>query len=363
MVSFFVESLDAFIYQIVCQYLFVDRSFLGAVVKHFNDFQEDQFDFHSYCLRKVTLRAYVSVLRFEDVVYGQEYFYRAAAGIVRIYLHLNDIPTSNESEEPDYSKMDAAERKKAKAVARKKKKALEKKETVSSTQEHDIAQNGNQKPNQKGKVDIIDEDPLGLEYLKKDHLEEAKKYSSMLAKFAPQNLETWILQYDLAVRRKKPMLALQALFKARNIDPESSELFSRIVDFTGKVEHFGEVSSAVRSVIAAEAPDLVGHQSVSDFVVMSAERIRENSLIDLPMRTAVVKALVDLNSQPIKNVVSLIVDTGMNARKCSIEACRHALELLHILGDEASDSAKSWEEQIAIRFPVIKEKEIAIIKD
>ncbi len=29
------------------------------VEKHFADFDEDQFDFHSYCIRKMTLRAYV----------------------------------------------------------------------------------------------------------------------------------------------------------------------------------------------------------------------------------------------------------------------------------------------------------------
>ncbi len=35
----------------------------GAVEKHFADFTEDQFDFHGYCVRKGTLRAYVDVLR------------------------------------------------------------------------------------------------------------------------------------------------------------------------------------------------------------------------------------------------------------------------------------------------------------
>ena len=39
---------------------------LLAVEKHFGDFVEDQFDFHSYCVRKMTLRAYVQMLRMED---------------------------------------------------------------------------------------------------------------------------------------------------------------------------------------------------------------------------------------------------------------------------------------------------------
>jgi peptide alpha-N-acetyltransferase len=30
---------------------------------------EDQFDFHTYCLRKMTLRAYIELLRCEDTIY------------------------------------------------------------------------------------------------------------------------------------------------------------------------------------------------------------------------------------------------------------------------------------------------------
>lgn len=35
-----------------------------AVEKHYADITEDQFDFHSYCLRKMTLRAYIEMLKF-----------------------------------------------------------------------------------------------------------------------------------------------------------------------------------------------------------------------------------------------------------------------------------------------------------
>lgn len=95
------------------------------VVKHFEDFHEDQFDFHSYCIRKVTLRSYMDVLRFENELWGQSFYGSAAEGIISNYLFLYDHPDARrngEDEEPDYSKMTAAERKKAKAIARKKKK-------------------------------------------------------------------------------------------------------------------------------------------------------------------------------------------------------------------------------------------------
>ena len=43
---------------------------LTAVQKHFADFQEDQFDFHTYCARKSTLRAYMAMLRMQDTIFA-----------------------------------------------------------------------------------------------------------------------------------------------------------------------------------------------------------------------------------------------------------------------------------------------------
>lgn len=65
------------------------------VFKHFEDFQEDQFDFHTYCLRKMTLRAYVEMLRMEDNLYHHMYYSKAAWGAIEAYLLLLDEPDKN----------------------------------------------------------------------------------------------------------------------------------------------------------------------------------------------------------------------------------------------------------------------------
>ena len=54
-----------------------------AVEKHYADITEDQFDFHSYCLRKMTLRAYVEMLKFQDRLHSHVYFRKAASGAIR----------------------------------------------------------------------------------------------------------------------------------------------------------------------------------------------------------------------------------------------------------------------------------------
>lgn len=194
---------------------------VDAVVQHFEDFNEDQFDFHAYCIRKVTLRAYVDVLRFEDELLGEEYYGRAASGIIRIFLHLYDKPPdADEDEEPDYSNMNAAEKKKAKAVARKKKKAAEKKAAEDAERRKKLeeestanlsAENGSKKKgvNKPGKIAVADADPEGLEFLKRDPLEEASKLAATLAMQAPKRFSTWMMQYDVAIRRRKGLLALQ----------------------------------------------------------------------------------------------------------------------------------------------------------
>lgn len=51
---------------------------LYAWLQHFVCFYEDQYDFHTYCLRKMTLTSYVGILRFEDVVRRQPYYVAAA---------------------------------------------------------------------------------------------------------------------------------------------------------------------------------------------------------------------------------------------------------------------------------------------
>ena len=38
------------------------------LLQHFTEIIEDQFDFHTYCMRKMTLRSYVDLLRLEDVL-------------------------------------------------------------------------------------------------------------------------------------------------------------------------------------------------------------------------------------------------------------------------------------------------------
>ncbi|KAF9793633.1 hypothetical protein SFRURICE_001992, partial [Spodoptera frugiperda] len=73
------------------------------VDRHFSEIMEDQFDFHSYCMRKMTLRSYVGLLRLEDVLRAHPFYFRAAKVAVDVYLRLDQHPLQDapQTAEPD----------------------------------------------------------------------------------------------------------------------------------------------------------------------------------------------------------------------------------------------------------------------
>ena len=110
---------------------------LALIAKHFSDVFEDQFDFHSYSLRKLTLRAYLAMLRWEDGLRGHRFFVRACTAIVRLYVRLWDDARAKERRER--SELDDAQlsEEERKAVLKKHKKqaAKDKKRSAAAAEE------------------------------------------------------------------------------------------------------------------------------------------------------------------------------------------------------------------------------------
>ncbi|UYV72753.1 NAA15 [Cordylochernes scorpioides] len=65
------------------------------VDRHFSEIIEDQFDFHTYCMRKMTLEAYVGLIRLEDVLRGHNFYMKAAKTAIEVYLKLFDHPLAD----------------------------------------------------------------------------------------------------------------------------------------------------------------------------------------------------------------------------------------------------------------------------
>lgn len=177
---------------------------LHAVYSIFDTWQEDQFDFHSFSLRKGMIRAYVDMVRWEDRLREHPFYVRMALSAIKAYLLLNDQPDLVHGPMPVANGTDAtddAERKKALKKAKKEQQRLEKieadkrdarKAAVSNTKTID------------GEVKKEDPDPLGNTLLQtKDPLKEATKYLTPLLESSLPSAEAQCLGFEVYLRRSK----------------------------------------------------------------------------------------------------------------------------------------------------------------
>lgn len=183
---------------------------LGLALKRFsavNDifeiWQEDQFDFHTFSLRKGQIRAYVDMVRWEDNLREHPFFTQAAIAAARTYTLLYDKPdlakepTTNGVNGED-SKEEKAERKKARNKAKKEqeKKEREDAEKKDAKKTAGVGADGEAKKE--------DTDPRGLKLLQTtDPLGEAMKYVAPLLEFSPKNIEAQQAGFEVLLRRSE----------------------------------------------------------------------------------------------------------------------------------------------------------------
>ncbi|CAD0047365.1 unnamed protein product [Aureobasidium pullulans] len=156
-------------------YLFEDgeaykrQNKLGLALKRFKSIHdifdvwfEDQFDFHSFSLRKGMIRAYVDMIRWEDHLRQHPFYSRAAYSAIDIYVKLFDDPNYGSAN----GDLSDADKKKAEKKARKDKEKAEADKKAAAAAKATAAS--------EEVVKKEDTDPQGEELLKtKDPLSEA----------------------------------------------------------------------------------------------------------------------------------------------------------------------------------------------
>ncbi|KAA3479374.1 N-alpha-acetyltransferase 16, NatA auxiliary subunit [Gossypium australe] len=278
-----------------------------AVEKHYADITEDQFDFHSYCLRKMTLRAYVEMLKFQDRLHSHAYFHKAAAGAIRCYLKFYDSPVNSPAEEEDNTSKTPSQKKKMKKqrkAERAKKEAEEKNEESSAS--------GNSKFG-KRHIKPVDPDPYGEKLLKtEDPLSEATKYLKLLQKNSPDSLETHLLSFEVNMRKQKILLAFQAVKQLLRLDAENPDSHRCLIKFFHKVGSMPapvtDAEKLVWSVLEAERPSI---SQLQEKTLIEANKVflgkHEDSLMH---RVAVAEMLFTLDPTDKPEAVKLIEDSS-----------------------------------------------------
>ncbi|CAI9114074.1 OLC1v1014696C2 [Oldenlandia corymbosa var. corymbosa] len=332
-----------------------------AVEKHYADIVEDQFDFHAYCLRKMTLRTYVEMLKFQDRLHSHAYFRKAASGAIRCYLKLYDSPSKSSTEDDDeMSKLPPSQRKKLrqkqkKAEARAKKEAEVKTEEANSTAVSKSVKR-HSKP--------VDLDPHGEKLLQvEDPLLEATKYLKRLQQYSPNFLETHLLSFEVNMRKQKTLLALQALKNLIRLDSGHPDTHCCLVKFFKTVGSLPapvkDAEKVVWSVLEAERPSF--SQLHEKTLVEANTAFLEKNKDSLMHRAAAAEMLFVLEPSKKAEAVKLIDDSTNDivakngalgpVRKWKLKECIAVHKLLGEVFND-NDAASRWKSRCAEYFPV-----------
>ncbi|KAM7189518.1 N-alpha-acetyltransferase 15, NatA auxiliary subunit [Rhypophila sp. PSN 637] len=220
----------------------------------FDVWQEDQFDFHSFSLRKGQIRAYVDMIRWEDRVREHPFYFRAALNAVKLYLLMHDKPhASNGVNGADGQKGDAAEKKKAAKKAKKEAQKAEREAAEkASKQDPNKASSSKTKDNEDAKKK--DDDPNGLKLAATSTpLEDAMKFLGPVLEFNPKNIDGQIAGFDVYIRRKKYLPALKCLRAALALDKDHARVREQVQQFRSAIDPvLGSLPPQVQEIIKSE---------------------------------------------------------------------------------------------------------------
>uniref|UniRef100_A0A8C9YUD4 N-alpha-acetyltransferase 15, NatA auxiliary subunit n=1 Tax=Sander lucioperca TaxID=283035 RepID=A0A8C9YUD4_SANLU len=322
------------------------------IERHFVEITDDQFDFHTYCMRKMTLRSYVDLLKLEDVLRMHPFYYKAAISAIQIYLSLHDNPLTDDSKELQAESANLSD-KELKKLRNKQRRAQKK---AQLEEEKKNAEKEKQLKNQKKKKEDDDEEIGGpKEELIPDKLvkvenplEEAVKFLMPLKHLVKDKIDTQLLAFEIYFRKEKYLLMLQSVKRALAIDPDHPWLHQCLVRFFKGVSESKELLEVVRTVLKQEITRLFGDSNAMSFNQAYLNK-HSNSI---PHRLAAAKMMVYLDSSTEMKAIELATALDESLDNRSIQICTEVLECLRgaVLGD-CKERAESYRAECRKLYP------------
>ena len=205
-----------------------------AVEEFFDTFVDDQFDFHSFSIRKSTLRAYLDAMDNLDSILAHPSYQAAARGAVQVLLKRIDSPTvSVEEITVDMSKMTASEKKKEKAKQRKLKNKLE---AEKAAKELEAQSSSGKEDGSKAQTFPPDEDPNGEKLWAKEPMEEAVRWANRLIEHSSKNADSFDVACDVMLRSADHVAAMRCLTDGLLLQPMHPGLTLKLLDFAKKIQ-------------------------------------------------------------------------------------------------------------------------------
>ncbi|KAF4696183.1 N-alpha-acetyltransferase 15, NatA auxiliary subunit [Perkinsus olseni] len=228
------------------------------VLKQFEDIRDDQFDFATYCMRKMTLRTFVEFLKTEDNLEQHIYYREASAGMIRCYTKLMDKKAkdaaeaakgraNNEQNKENESKLSSAERKRLKHQKKRK--------------QHDQQQNNTQDNSKKPEgafgmkatgLTMEEERAKGDELVAvADPLEKCTHICEVLSEKCGTWPETQSLCFDVSIRRKQWLQALACLERLKALGGSVAEQTMKLSELTKGDELEGVTAKILKEELSA----------------------------------------------------------------------------------------------------------------
>ncbi|THD20369.1 N-alpha-acetyltransferase 16 NatA auxiliary subunit [Fasciola hepatica] len=195
------------------------------VEQHYRNILDDQLDFHSYCLRKGTLRAYIQTIRLEDRLRNHPSYFDVAKLAIEIYLHLHAQPLGADGTDADRDQNNLSTSE-AKKLRNKQRKAARKAEAeaarVRAEQERrEQAARSRQVGAEDNDTDRPAPADSGLDpnilARPTNPLEEASNFLTPLMELSPKRIEVHCLAYEIYERKNKLLLMLKAIKLGRKL--------------------------------------------------------------------------------------------------------------------------------------------------
>lgn len=293
------------------------------VDRHFSEIIEDQFDFHTYCMRKMTLRSYVGLLRLEDVLRSHPFYFKAAKCAMEVYigLHDNPLPDPAQAQEIDTENLPPSELKKFRNKQRKqrRKAELERQQAAQAQEKREHHNKSRQQTDPDLEQPILEElIPEKLERVE-DPLEQAIKFLQPLQELASDRIETHLMAFEIYIRKERTLLMLRSINRAHRLDPNNPELHSCLVRFLRHTNK-SHLEGALAEVVKRQTSGIFSSCSAEQ---LNAQYLKKNSK-SLPHLFQGARMMYFLDPTVQAKALSLIADID-SLENVSLDVCTRLL--------------------------------------
>ncbi|BHF60446.1 N-alpha-acetyltransferase 15, NatA auxiliary subunit [Sparganum proliferum] len=312
--------------------------------RHYSTVLEDQLDFHSYCLRKGTLRAYVETVRLEDRLRDHPAYFNAAALAIEIYLflHLNPLGEETETVDQPGSNMPTSELKKLRNKQRRaeRRAEAEAQRSKADQERREQGQRSRQNADREAEADKPPEvEELDSKKLARpeDALSEAARFLQPLVELSNSRIETHCLAYEIYERKEKWLLMLRSIRRGLALPgavdhPWFNECTVRFLHrLTQLPKPTDEGDALVNEVLLEEVRSVFSVPTKSplpDALKYNEEFIRRNSKSFIHVfRGTLAKAIVDPESAAL-HLKQLPSPSAEDLGEIKWDVLHQALELL-----------------------------------